>query len=151
MLMRVWRIHLPNHREVGWRVQYSLLGRQKTKLFADKKYGGSDGARRAAEEFAMANFTEHHELMALNRRLRPRKNTQLDVPGVGRYKTKTGRAFWIATWTCNGKRLMRKFSVSIHGEEVAQQLAFECRSRMIVDDIKRRAELVEKYTPEVEA
>lgn len=145
--MRVWRIDRPSDREVGWRTQYSVLGRQKVKFFSDRKYGGSEGAKKAAEHFAMANIREHDELRNLNRRLEPRQNSQIGVPGVGRYTRNKGGAFWAASVTRDGRKRMRKFSVGIYGEDLARQLAIECREHMIAEENKRRAELVEKFEP----
>lgn len=145
--MRVWRIDQPSNREVGWRAQYYVLGHQRVKLFSDRKYGGSEGAKKAAELFAMANIREHDELRNLNRRLEPRQNSQIGVPGVGRYVRKNGGAFWAASATRDGKRHMHKFSVGIYGEDLARQLAIESRTQMVVEDDKRRSELVGKYAP----
>ena len=145
--MRVWRIDRPSGGEVGWRTQYYVMGRQKVKLFSDHKYGGSEAAKKAAEIFATANITEHKELRNLNRRFEPRQNSQIGIPGVGRYTTKSGAAFWAASATHDGKKKMRKFSVAAHGEDYARQLAIECREQMVAEEKMRRSQLVEKYEP----
>jgi hypothetical protein len=145
--MRIWRINRPLDNEVGWRAQYYIMGRQCVKLFSDLKYGGSDRAKKAAETFALADIKEHEELRNLNRRLEPRQNSQIGVPGVGRYARKKGGPFWAASVSRDGKKHMRKFSVEIHGEDLARQLAIECREQMVVEERKRQSDLVQKYAP----
>ncbi|MGY2048501.1 AP2/ERF family transcription factor [Methylobacterium sp. JK268] len=83
------------------------------------------------------------ESLALMRRLRPRRNCRSGLPGVSRFIRKaSGTAFWVAYWDdAQGRKIQRKFSVSIHGEEEARRLAIDARLAAVREHIDRSVAL----------
>ncbi len=147
--MRVGRIDDPAKRMLGWLVRYSVAGRHTRKFFSDLVFGTSAKAKAAAVAFALAHLGEHTEIRSLRTRLMPRKNTPHGVPGVARYVRPGGTsAFWTAYWTRDGVRQQKKFSVALHGEHDARELAFSMRAEMTADSAERLAELLEIYAPD---
>jgi hypothetical protein len=147
--MRVGRIDDPAKRMLGWLVRYSVAGRHTRKFFSDLTFGTSGRAKAAAEAFALAHLGEHTEIRSLRTRLLPRKNTPHGIPGVSRYVRPGGTsAFWTAYWTQDGVRHQKKFSVALHGEHDARELAFATRAEMTADNVERLAELLEIHVPD---
>jgi hypothetical protein len=132
----------------GWLVEYSVAGRHTRKFFSDLAFGSSARAQAAAEEFAIKDLGQHHEITSLRRRLLPRKNTPHGMPGIARYVRPGGTSgFWIAHWTQDGTRHSRKYSVARYGERGARELAFSTRADMIAGKLERLAELLEIHAP----
>jgi hypothetical protein len=147
--MRVGRIDDPAKRMLGWLVRYSVAGRHTRKFFSDLVFGTSAKAKTAAVGFALEHLGEHTEIRSLRTRLMPRKNTPHGVPGVARYVRPGGTsAFWTAYWTQDGVRHQKKFSVALHGEQDARELAFSMRAEMTADGVERLAELLEIHAPD---
>ena len=146
--MRVSRIDDKTKRMLGWLVQYSVAGMHTRKFFSDRAFGTSARAKAAAEAFAMKDLEEHREMRSLRRMLIPRKNTPHGIPGVARYARPGGTsAFWIAYWTRDGVRHQKKYSILLHGESEARDLAFATRADMTAGYLERLSELLEVHAP----
>ncbi|MFE1598677.1 AP2/ERF family transcription factor [Methylobacterium sp. ID0610] len=140
----ILRIEDPSHGQgAGWMVTALRDGGVVTRHFADEHHGGSAGSRSEAERFAAGSAVCGREGLALMRRLRPRRNCRSGLPGVSRFVRKpSGTAFWVAYWDdAEGRKIQRKFSVSIHGEEEARRLAIEARLTAVREHIDRSVAL----------
>ncbi len=147
--MRVSRIDDPEKRMFGWLVRFSVAGQHTRKFFSDLAHEGSKKAEAAAEKFALAHLEDHSEIRSLRSRLLPRRNTPHGVPGVARYVRAGGTsAFWTAYWTQDGVRRQKKFSIAIHGEREARELAFATRDEMTADGAERLVGLLKIHTTE---
>jgi hypothetical protein len=146
--MRVRRIDDQAKRMHGWLVQYSVAGRHTRKFFSDRAFGTSARARAAAEAFATKDLEEHQEIRSLRSKLIPRRNTPHGIPGVGRYIRRGGTsAFWIAYWTQDGVRHQKKYSISLHGEHEARELAFATRADQTSGNLERLTSLLKIHAP----
>ena len=146
--MRVRRIDDQAKRMHGWLVQYSVAGRHTRKFFSDLAFGTSARARVAAEAFATKDLEEHQEIRSLRSKLIPRRNTPHGIPGVGRYIRPGGTsAFWIAYWTQDGVRHQKKYSISLHGEREARELAFATRADQTSGNLERLTRLLKIHVP----
>lgn len=131
------RVNAPEHDLVGWRIVFSRYRERNCRLFSDKKFGGNKAARQAALAF-LGNNTEHiEELTSLMRRLEPRSNTRFDIPGITRVKIADGRYFWLAYWDENGRKVQKKFSIQLYGEDAAKELAIKARKKGVARYVKR--------------
>ncbi|ACA19247.1 Pathogenesis-related transcriptional factor and ERF protein [Methylobacterium sp. 4-46] len=128
---------------IGWLATSDRAGRAVTRHFADETFGGEAAARAEAERFVAAPAATDREGLALMRRLRPRRNCRSGLPGVSRFVRKaSGTAFWVAYWDdAQGRKIQRKFSVSVHGEEEARRLAIDARLAAVRDHIDRSVAL----------
>ncbi len=96
----------------------------------------------------MKDLAEHREVRSLRSMLVPRKNTPHGIPGVARYARPGGTsAFWIAYWTRDGVRHQKKYSILLHGESEARDLAFATRADMTAGNLERLAELLKVHAP----
>jgi hypothetical protein len=117
-------------------VQVQRRGEITIRSFTDGRYGGKRVALQAAIRFrdAALNGTRDKSYQ-LWRRNRKRRNNTSGIVGVGRYASseRVGgriieRVSWQAFWDGpDGRRHGRKFSVNLHGERRARELA--CRAR----------------------
>lgn len=138
------RVDDPAHGEpAGWTATVLRDGRSVARHFPDERYGGMAASRAEAERFAAGLPTTDREELALMRRLRPRRNCRSGLPGVSRFIRKpSGTAFWVAYWDdAQGRKIQRKFSVSVHGEEEARRLAIDARLTAVRDHIDRSVAL----------
>ena len=135
------RIDNPAKQLVGWVVHVSHEGRRFRRYFSDKQFGSRDSAYTAAQQLALA-WGDRSEVVALLRWLKPRQNSRSGTPGVARYEGKPGRGrFWLAYWDEDGRRVQKEFSISVHGEERARELAFKIRQRAMREHVRRLAQL----------
>ena len=144
---RVRRVDLPDKQLVGWNVRYQHGREVVSRYFADATHGGRAKARAAALRFASEREQDGGELLALLRRLSPRKNTRSGMPGVARlvrHPPDRG-ACWLAYWDdARGHKVQKKFSVAVHGEDMARELAIEARRNATEAHRKRLAELLKQ-------
>jgi hypothetical protein len=114
----------------GWRVAYTRAGETFVKYFSDKKYGTGKKSLAAAEEF-LEKLKEILSPIPSQTNLR-KAGAGAGQVGVHRTAPKeggSGSAVWVATWSEDGKRKSRKFSVVRYGEREAKRLAVEARKR----------------------
>ncbi|MEZ6096323.1 MAG: AP2/ERF family transcription factor [Pirellulaceae bacterium] len=119
----------------GWEVRIQRRGKSMHKFFNDKKFGGEQGAHKAAVEFRDSIESKFKKFSVSERARNPssrntsghvgvRKHSQVDVRGEYEYHYE----YWIAQWTDkDGKRKTKAFSVSEHGDEKAFKLAVQAR------------------------
>jgi hypothetical protein len=143
---RVTRVDRPNTRLEGWLVEVWQEGRRIRRYFSDLRLGGRRRAHAAARQFALG-VGDRSEFLPLLRRLKPRKNSRSGIPGVSRYEGQGRGPFWLAYWDENGRKIQRKFSVSIHGEERARALAIKARRNAVKEHVKRLAQLRKHDAP----
>ena len=137
---RVTRVDRPNTRLAGWLVEVCQEGRRIRRYFSDQRLGGRRRAHAAARQFALG-VGDRSEFLPLLRRLQPRKNSRSGIPGVSRYEGQGRGPFWLAYWDENGRKIQRKFSVSVHGEERARALAIKARGSAVKEHVKRLSQL----------
>ena len=137
----IGRVDRPTRRIAGWVVQVWYEGTRFTRYFSDKQFEGRRRAYAAARQVAL-ELGDRSEALALERRLKPRQNSRSGTPGVARYEGGAGRGpFWLAYWDENGHKVQQKFSISMHGERRACELAFETRSRAVKEHVRRLEQL----------
>jgi len=113
----------------GWRLAYTRAGKSFVKYFSDRRYGG---ARKALDEAQVLLSDLKSILEPIPPQTSLRRMDGENVPGVyrghlsGRGGTPSSPA-WIATWTAEGKRHTRKFSVAKYGEAKAKANAIKAR------------------------
>ena len=78
----VHRVDRPGKQLVGWSVRYQRGRERVSRFFADRAHGGPDGAHAAAMGFVSEREQDGDEVLALLRRLSPRKNSRFGIPGV---------------------------------------------------------------------
>ncbi len=141
------RVDRPDRSVAGWVVHVSHEGCRFTRYFSDKQFHGRRRAYTAARQLALA-LGDRSEFLALVRRLKPRQNSRSGMPGVGYYEGGPGRGpFWLAHWEEDGHKVQKKFSVSVHGEERARELAFKARQRAVKEHVRRLAQLRKNDAP----
>ena len=140
----ITRVNLSDGRLVGWLVRTSLEGKPLRRFFADQKYGGRKAAYQAAKRF-VTQWGSRSEFHALLSRLKPRVNSRSAIPGVARYQGEPGRGpYWLAYWDENGRKVQKRFPVSVHGEDKARELALAMREKGVrtyaerLEEIRRR-------------
>jgi hypothetical protein len=126
-------------------VRYQRGRKIVSRYFPDSAHGGRDEAHAAALRFASEREQDGGELLALLRRLSPRKTSRFGFPGVARlvrHPPDRG-TYWVAYWNdATGHKVQKKFSVSIYGEDMARELAIEARQNATKAHRKRLAELI---------
>lgn len=137
---RLHHIHRIDHapkRTHAWLVQVQRRGEITIRSFADGRYGGKRAALRAAIRFRDAALNGARDKnYQLWRRNRKRRNNTSGIVGVGRYVSRERgrqgiieRVSWQAFWDGpDGRRHSRKFSVNLHGERRARELARRARA-----------------------
>jgi hypothetical protein len=142
--MGVRRVDDFSRRMIGWVTQFKVRGKSTTKYFADNKYGGSDEAHEAAKEFLSKGEAARAEVLCLQRRLHPRRNTSSGLVGVARVVRQSGSASWIAYWLDDANsRKYKRFSVAKYGEEEAMRLAIDAKLSNSLEDIARLSDLLQ--------
>jgi hypothetical protein len=135
------RVDFPDKQLVGFLVQAWHDGHRIRRFFSDRRYGGKQRALQVARGFA-AQLGRGDEFAALLRRLKPRKNSRFGEPGVARYERETSQSpFWVAYWDEDGRKLQKKFAVSLYGEARARELAHKVRQKAVKAYVKRLTEL----------
>lgn len=137
---RLHHIHRIDHapkRTHAWAVQVQRRGEIVIRRFSDGRHSGKAEALKAAIRFrdgTLNGFTDQR--YALWRRNRKRRNNTSGIVGVGRYVSRERgrhgiieRISWQAFWDgADGRRHGRKFSVNLHGEQRAKELARQART-----------------------
>jgi len=134
-LRNISRIEIPykngHGATIGWQVRF---GKEISKFYSDKKYGGKEKALEEAKRFRNACELElinqpqgkyYYRLTSINTLTRKNKS---GIPGVSRHNSKRpGQSpAWRSQWpTVSGKHVGKSFSISKYGEEKAKQLAQE--------------------------
>jgi hypothetical protein len=136
---RLHHIHRIDHapkRTHAWVVQVQRRGEITIRCFTDGRYGGKRAAQRAAIRFRDAALRgAQDQRYGLWRRNRKRRNNTSGIVRVGRYISRERRRqgiieriSWQAFWDGpDGRRHGRKFSVNLHGERRARELARHAR------------------------
>lgn len=136
---RLHHIHRIDHapkRTHAWLVQVQRRGGITIRCFTDGRYCGKRSALQAAIRFRDAALTSARDKgYQLWRRNRKRRNNTSGIVGVGRYVSRERiggssieRVSWQAFWDGpDGRRHGRKFSVNLHGERRARELARRAR------------------------
>ncbi len=135
-LHHIHRVDDVRSRSYAWVVVVQRLQKTTIRRFADGKYGGKRVALRAAIHFrdTVLKMVQDNQY-PLWRRNRKRRNNTSGTVGVGRYVSREGgrrgvieRISWQAFWDDpDGRRRGRKFSVNVHGERQAKDLAHRAR------------------------
>ena len=137
---RLHHIHRIDHapkRTHAWLVQVQRRGEITIRSFTDGRYGGKRAALEAAIRFRDAALNSARDKgYQLWRRNRKRRNNTSGIVGVGRYVNRERgrrglieRVSWQAFWDGpDGRRHSRKFSVNLHGERHARELARRARA-----------------------
>lgn len=127
---RLHHIHRIDHapkRTHAWLVQVQRRVEITIRSFTDGRYGGKRSALQAAIRYRDAALNGARDKnYQLWRRNRKRRNNTSGIIGVGRYVTRErGRQGIIEriSW-----RHSRKFSVNLHGERRARELARRARA-----------------------
>jgi hypothetical protein len=92
----------------------------------------------------MGSTRENGERLALLRRFLPRKNSRSGIPGITRIEGGPGRgACWLAYWNDRtGRKVQKRFSVRLHGEDGARKLAAKARFKATERQSKRLMRLL---------
>lgn len=141
----VRRVDLPDKQLVGWHVHYQRGREAVSRYFADTAHGGREEAHAAALRCASEREQDGGELVLLLRRLSPRKDSRSGIPGVARFvrHPPDRGAYWEAYWSdAPGHKASKKFSVSVHGEDQARELAIKARRNATKVYRKRLAEVL---------
>jgi hypothetical protein len=116
-------------RAPGWQVTIKRDGKIYGKYFSDRSHGGTDQALAEAVRY------RDHLLSILPPDVRFFKKHKRNTSGqVGilfaREKSRVGNynPYYVAVWHEEGKRRVRKFSVTKYGKEEAFQMAVDARS-----------------------
>lgn len=137
---RLHHIHRIDHapkRTHAWLVQVQRRGEITIRSFTDGRYSGKRAALEAAIRFRDAALNSGRDKgYQLWRRNRKRRNNTSGIVGVGRYVNREHgrqriieRISWQAFWDGpDGRRHSRKFSVNLHGERRAKELARRARA-----------------------
>lgn len=144
------RVRRSRHRGTGWQVRFQVLGEPHFRYFADRRFGSTEAALSAAIAYASHDLELHRELLALHRRLAPRSTSRSGLPGVSRYERTAGRgAHWLAYYDdpISGRRKSKRFPISMHGEQVARQLAMEWRAIAVAAQLDRYLRLRRDLCP----
>ncbi len=130
----ICRIDQPSHRTHGFFVRLARQGKLHSVFFSDQKYGGRELALASAQE--CYRVLRRKLGMPRNRSRRwwatiVRRKGRSGIQGVQRVidrQSKPWRKYWRASWSPKfGVVRKKQFSIRIHGEEKARQLAIRAR------------------------
>jgi len=133
----------------GWRVKFSLGGKETSKLFSDNTYGGMEAAYEAARNFRDSFLLDWHAVISKDK---------ADIY-IGNIKKVTGVTFirgdkkansdeyssyWLAQWVTgpNRERGQKAYFVATHGYEKAYELAVQAR-------LEATGEVIEEIRPKL--
>jgi hypothetical protein len=121
----------------SWRVNFTRRGKRYSKTFYDLSCGGSKLAKVAAIAWRDAKLAELKALTLIEFHQQKRSNNVSGVPGVHFLKSaRQPLGFWQAKIKPhNGKSRTKSFSVLLHGEREAFQLAVAARDELL-DKVK---------------
>jgi hypothetical protein len=122
--MSISRIDAQGNHTHGYYVRVSIDGVVHSRFFQDARWGGREGALRAAQAHDAAVISGRGPA----REKRPGRRNTSGVTGVSRgVEPRTGLPFWLATWMDEGRQRRAHFAVNKYGEEEARRLAVEAR------------------------
>ncbi len=135
-----------------WLVNVKRHGRLFHRNFYDAVYGDRESALRMAIAYRDALQRLFPPLTQLEQRTKKRVNNKSGVPGV-MAKVDNGRLkAWIATLEVDGVIHHKYFSVKVHGDEKAKELAIAARLELLAQQHPNRFVTVNaKATQEAEA
>lgn len=145
-LHHIRRIDHAQKRTHAWIVQVQRRGEITIRRFSDGRHGGRQKALEAAIRFRDATLSQLHDARyPVWRRNRKRRNNTSGIVGVGRYVSReqgrrgiVERVSWQAFWDGpDGRRHTRKFSVNLHGERRARDLAPRAREEAMCAFFKK--------------
>jgi predicted restriction endonuclease len=135
----------------GWQFAFERLSYHETKFFNVNKYGGADGAYKAALQYRNEFLEAAGELGVLHEnaryvaplvlKLSPRNTS--GIVGVSRsYREREDRKspeeYWVANFqNSEGKNKQRKYSIHQYGEKGALKLAIERRKQFEEEVLSR--------------
>jgi AP2 domain len=116
-----------------WVVNFSRAGKMISKRFYEPMYGGSKKARQAALAWRDQMLAQTPPLTVVQFSQKVRSNNTSGVPGVTFHRSASQpEGIWQAGLTlANGKRIRKSFSVLLHGDKVAFELAVRARQAML--------------------
>jgi hypothetical protein len=116
-----------------WVVNFSRNGTMYSKRFYEPMYGGSKPARQAAIAWRDQMLAQIKPMTVVEFSQKVRSNNTSGVPGVTFHKTASQpEGIWQAGLTlASGKRLRKSFSILLHGERKAYELAVQARQAML--------------------
>ena len=116
-----------------WAVNFSRFGVPYAKRFYEPMYGGSKKARQAAIAWRDEMLAQIKPMTVVEFSQKVRSNNTSGVPGVTFHKTaRQPEGIWQAGLTLSsGKRLRKSFSVLLHGERKAYEMAVQARQAML--------------------
>jgi hypothetical protein len=142
----------------GWKFIIKRKNKFNHKYFIDSSYGGKRKALQSAliyrEKYLKKFDIDDYRMWYCN--LKSTRNTS-GIVGVGRYfhRNKNGdkKFNWQAFWRdADGKRMIRTFPVSVHGEVVAKELACQAREEGMAETAKvlaaRKRALIKQWKEE---
>lgn len=121
----------PKHSTKGWGVSLTRNQRVFNRQFADSRHGGQAEALAAAKAWRDGIVRRYKPLLKRDYAQAVRRNSTTGVAGVT-YREDGDTVRYIARTTlADGKRVMKSFSVAIHGSEGAFKLAQAERKRQL--------------------
>lgn len=116
-----------------WRVNFTRRGKRYSKSFYDLTCGGSRKAKAAAVAWRDEKLVELKALTLLEFHEQRRSNNLSGVPGVHFHKTpRQPLGFWQAKIRFHdGKSMAKSFSVRLHGERDAFDMAVAARADLL--------------------
>jgi hypothetical protein len=118
-----------------WVVAFSRNGTMYSRRFYEPMYGGSLQARQAAIAWRDERLAQIKPMTVVEFSQKIRSNNTSGVPGVTFHRTASQpEGIWQAGLTlATGKRIRKSFSVLMHGERRAFELAVQARQVMLDD------------------
>ena len=123
----------------GWLVRVQRKDKSWSMMFSDGRFGGRDAALSEAIDFRdrLIGAVPDIERRVWHRSI-VRINNTSGIPGVGCYRTESGREKWVAYWADeHGIRRSRSFSVRVYGRREAKRLAVAER-RVQLERLRRQ-------------
>ncbi len=116
-----------------WRVHFKRRGKLYSRDFYDFTSGGKKAAKEKAIAWRDERLAELKTFSVLEFYKQKRSNNISGVPSVHFHKTTAQpRGFWQASLRLpNGKRFSKSFSVMLHGNKAAFELAVAARTELL--------------------
>ena len=115
----------------AWQVLISRPSGPVYRDFSFIQYGGGDAALLAAKTYRDETISRSPPLTKRQFCTKLRSTNTSGIAGVSREHRSDGYVWWKATTSLPDRRLSKKFSVKVYGEEGARQKAIEERQRQL--------------------